>query len=90
MNVTSWKYYLPKRGETPGDAIEIQPGRTGIISGAEDAAGLAARHEFHHRGGWEDGVLGAPQIVIISPDEEETCFAVERESIIIHHVTEME
>lgn len=84
---SGWKYYLPGSGETIEDATEIGVWSWREVFDAKDAAALAAADEWDNRDGWEGGMGCGPDIMVVSPGGEETCWSTNREAEVTHYVT---
>lgn len=88
--ISGWKYYLPEEGESREDAQEILIHDWQHIIDAEAAAEHAAEDEWSNRDGWDAGIEAEPEIVVISPDGDESTFSITRETQIVHYATEVE
>lgn len=74
-----WSFYFPEDGWTREDAVPI----IGRTFDAEDAAEQACEYDFSSRDGWERGASEF-DVIVISPDGEETIFVCWHEPTVEH------
>lgn len=84
---SGWLMYFPEDGEDKDDARPILLRDWQKIFDADDAAGFACEHDYDARDGWERGE-GEFEIVVISPDGEESKFLGHHEPSVHHSVRE--
>ncbi|MEH6743872.1 hypothetical protein [Hyphomonas sp.] len=84
---SDWLAYFPEDGETKDDARPIYLHKWERIFDAETAADFVCQYDYHERDGWERGE-DEFEIVIISPEGEESKFLGCHEPSIHHSVRE--
>ncbi len=84
---SGWKYYVPEHGETKDDARPVMKHEWQKYMDAELAAEIASEEDWDN-GGYESGIGSGPDIVVISPDGNETKFSTYREYEVRHSVFE--
>lgn len=84
---TTWRYYLPERGERPEDAIEFRPSNLSFIASEDIAESAMTAH--YDNGGWEN-FDEEVTIVVIAPDGTETRWRGWNEAVVEHHVERLE